>query len=348
LCKRANRKHEIFNTFKPTSYTIKYIHYFAKQDDTQRYHTFWRLHNIQADEQIVADTLNIDRRYLLDKDKLLDDRNNETICDSINTLFNDNSIKSLSIKSPYDTGKTQLLKQVMTKFKQKRVLWLSYRKTLTYDIYSNFNRFGFKSYLDHHYNADRIIIQLESLLNIDNGFIQEEGIEINSPSYDLVIIDEIESILNQFSSEQTFKGKSEITFEFIVEILKASNKIIALDGDLGNRSFVVLNKLSESIHICNTTNFNTFKLKTINDNKEFQQMVINDFKEGKKLFIPCMPNGFAEDIEKNLTTECPDKSHKIQIYNSNQSDKIKEVDMKTIMDTWSKLDCIITTPTIDA
>ena len=34
-----------------------------------------------------------------------------------------------------------------------------------------------------------------------------------------------------------------------------------------------------------------------------------------------MPNGFAEDIEKNLITECPDKSHKIQIYNSNQSDK---------------------------
>ena len=59
-----------------------------------------RLHTIQADEHIVAETLNIDRRYLLDKDKLLDDQNNETICDSINTLFNDNSIKSLSTKSP--------------------------------------------------------------------------------------------------------------------------------------------------------------------------------------------------------------------------------------------------------
>ena len=32
---------------------------------------------------------------LEDKDKLLDDQNNETICDSINTLFNDNSIKLL-------------------------------------------------------------------------------------------------------------------------------------------------------------------------------------------------------------------------------------------------------------
>ena len=172
LCKRANsRNYEIFNTFKPTSYTIKSIHYFAKQDDIQRYHTLMRLHNIQADEQIVADTLNIDRRYLLDKDKLLDDQNNETICDSINTLFNDNSTKSLSIKSPYDTGKTQLLKQVLTKFKPKRVFWPSYRKTLTYDIYSHFNRFGFNSYLDHHSNAYLIIFQVESLPNIDNVFL---------------------------------------------------------------------------------------------------------------------------------------------------------------------------------
>ena len=54
-----------------------------------------RLHNIQADEQIVADTLNIDRRYLLDEDKLLDDQNNEAICDSINTLFTVHSIESL-------------------------------------------------------------------------------------------------------------------------------------------------------------------------------------------------------------------------------------------------------------
>ena len=74
----------------------------------------------------------------------------------------------------------------------------------------------------------------------------------------------------------------------MVEILEASNKIIALDGDLGNRSYSFLNKLGESIHICNTTNFNTFKLKIINDNKECQQMAINDFKEGNKLFIPCI------------------------------------------------------------
>ena len=75
-------------------------------------------------------------------------------------------------------------------------------------LIQNFNRFGFKSYLDHHYNTERIIIQVESLLDVDDGFIQEEGVEINSPSSDFVIIDEIESTFNQLSSEQTFNGKN--------------------------------------------------------------------------------------------------------------------------------------------
>ena len=96
--------------------------------DIQRYHTLMRIHNMQADETILAETINIERRYLLDKDKLLNDPENQAVCGSVENLFSDSSIKSLNIKSPYDTGKTQLLKQVMTKYNPKRVLWLSYRK----------------------------------------------------------------------------------------------------------------------------------------------------------------------------------------------------------------------------
>ncbi len=39
------------------------------------------------------------------------------------------------------------------------------------------------------------------------------------PSYDLVIIDEIESILSHFECHQTFHGKSEDTFEFIQNVI---------------------------------------------------------------------------------------------------------------------------------
>ena len=91
-------------------------------------------------EQPLPNTIDINRRYLLDKDLLLNDKNNE-ICKYVNTLFKDDDIKSLNIKSPYDTGKTQLIKEVIKQYNPKKILWLSYRKTLTYDIHSIFNKY---------------------------------------------------------------------------------------------------------------------------------------------------------------------------------------------------------------
>ena len=116
--------------------------------------------------------INIDTRYLLDKDKGLND--DTILCKNIRKFVKDNNVKTLNIKSPYDTGKTQLLKQYIAEHNPKRILWLSYRKTLTYDIHSNFQSLGFESYTDEKFNADRVIIQLESLLHIDGKSPSDE------------------------------------------------------------------------------------------------------------------------------------------------------------------------------
>ena len=57
------------------------------------------------------------------------------------------------------------------------------------------------------------------------------------PSYDLVIIDEIESILSHFECHQTFKGKSKETFDFIQNAIINSAKLMVLDGDVNNRTY---------------------------------------------------------------------------------------------------------------
>jgi len=75
-------------------------------------------------------------------------------------------MKSLNIKSPYDTGKTQLLKQILTKYDPKRVLCVSYRITLSYDIYSNFKNYGLTKFSDHDFDAERLIMQAEFLLKL--------------------------------------------------------------------------------------------------------------------------------------------------------------------------------------
>ena len=70
----------------------------------------------------------------------------------------------MNLRSPYDTGKTQLIKEAMNKYDPKRVLWISTRITYTFDILKTFEEdFDFKNYHDNDFKADRILVQLESL-----------------------------------------------------------------------------------------------------------------------------------------------------------------------------------------
>ena len=122
-------------------------------------------------------------------------------------FFNNDNLKCLSIRSPYDTGKTQLLKSIITEYNQKKILFISYRISLSIDLMNNFKHLNFKSYLDNDYDSDRLIIQIESLIKLSNNdFIDEYTEQIKK--YDLIIIDECESVLNQFNSSLTFKNNS--------------------------------------------------------------------------------------------------------------------------------------------
>ena len=46
------------------------------------------------------------------------------------------------------------------------------------------------------------------------------------PKYDLIIIDEVESNLNQFNSRETFKGNQRDTYNYLDAVLK--NSILAM------------------------------------------------------------------------------------------------------------------------
>ena len=93
---------------------------------------------IANDDPFVDDgkDIFIDQRYLLDKDNKLND--DTLLVNTVNQFFSEQTDHvSLNIKSPYDTGKTQLLKEIMAIYKPRRVLWLSTRITYTCDILKN-------------------------------------------------------------------------------------------------------------------------------------------------------------------------------------------------------------------
>ena len=161
-------------------------------------------------------------------------------------------------------------------------------------IFSNFEPFNFKIYTNNDFEADRLIIQAESLLRLITSKTQLK-------KYDLIVIDEVESILRQFNSHTTFRGKAPRTFDFLVGLLKhPETKMITLDGDLDDRTYDCINGLCKSIHIHNTTNFDTKTINVMNVKETFENKIFNDLDLNLKLVIPTMSATIGADMYDKL------------------------------------------------
>lgn len=287
--------------------------------------------------------ININQRYLIDLNNQNLDDINDVLTSNINNFFN-SEIKTLSIKSPYDTGKTKLLEKIFIKYQPKKILWISYRKTLTNDILGSFaEKFDFKDYQNKEYTADKLIIQLESLLKLKPNFMFI-GDEYEIPNYDLIIIDEIESILSHFDSP-TFKGKSRDVFNWLSEIIKVSKKMIVLDGDINNRTYNFINYFGSSINVSNNIKINkrNFIIETDTDN--FYKNILNDISNNKKIVVASMSSKKCNDTRDEILLKYPTK--KVLIYTGKTDDRNK-LDLKDVNENWTKCDVLIYSPTIES
>ena len=323
-----------------SSYKMETLYYWARRDNIEMFNKIMLDNIILEPAKERDDIIKIENRYLLDVVKGLEDKKS-ILAKNINNFFTTDTYKSLNIKSPYDTGKTQLIKKIIEKYEPKRILWISYRKTLTYDINGNFENFGFKSYLDGDIFSDRVIIQIESLIKLN--------INAKIPKFDLIIIDEVESILNQFSSSGTFKNKERETFNYFDMIIKNSilnnGKIISLDGDLDERTYNFIERYGKPLNINNTVNFNTKKINIINDREIYNNLIFEALDANKKIIMPVMSESEAIFWELEIKSRYPPLA--VQKYTSKTSDTDKDK-LKDILKEWSTLDVIIYTPTIEA
>ena len=144
-------------------------------------------------------------------------------------------------------------------------------------MYNRLKDFGFQLYLEcDSFNCDRMIIQLESLGKIefeesneifdtdsfyaqnleddlDSYLLEDDENEIRelrTPTYDLIIMDECESLLNHFDST-TFRNNGKVIFNILTKLLGNCKKIINLDGDMGLRTFTFGNEFGKQFSILN-------------------------------------------------------------------------------------------------
>ena len=175
----------------------------------------------------------------------------------------------------------------------------------------------------------------------NNDFIDEYTESIQQ--YDLIIIDECESVLNQFNSP-TFKNKSKETFQYFTELLSYSKKCIFLDGDLSNRSFSFINSISlEQINIINEFKIEKKIYNIVNDRNEYINNIINDLDNNKNICIVSQSRTECENFYKLLSNKFENKVIKIYTSFSDDLEKQKDINIE-----WLNCGCLIYSPTIEA
>lgn len=244
--------------------------------------------------------------------------------------------KYLAIKSPYDTGKTTLIKAIMDKYGTDTILYVTYRQTLSLNVESTFSEYGFVNYMKKEYAGERQIIQLDSI---------DKLIEIR---YKLVIIDEIESVLAHLTGE-TITKKGYMNGEHIYEQLKGrieeADKVLVMDGDYGNRAHTFLSEFGQEVKVIeNVTKTGNKIIREYKNEQEFKKKIYEDLDNNKKIVICCMSANRVDEYYELITTQY--KWKEVKKYTSKTDDEKKE-ELMDVEENWN-IDVLLYSPTIEA
>lgn len=227
--------------------------------------------SVECKDIVILDTIQIA------KDKLMD--------------FLKSRDKLFILKSAWGTGKTHhIMKRAIRHYVNKRILLITGINSLNLTFTTMFNEFldpfdttPFVSHLslDNNLNKQpKVICSIQSLYKLAGNH------------YDLVIMDESESVLNSYFCHATFKHSScHSLFNDMVHILHSSKKIIALDADVSESKIKLLHSITEGVakvYKNKQLSFQStqFILHTESE-LEFIYHIIDEQKSNKKLVIPC-------------------------------------------------------------
>jgi len=261
---------------------------------------------------------------------------------------------TIILKSFLGTGKTFRISELFRGDSYKRVLIVSARRTYSKSLHGelNANNFGFENYeyvTDYRElsNIPRLIIQVESLWKIGNEFHK----------YDLVILDEIESILYQLHSVQTNGVNLIANHEMMEKIVGTADKVIFADAFVTDRclSFCKeLRNIGRTIFINNTFQpyqrkavflLSTEKDKRIANLGGLYERITEALKKGLKIVIIWTSkkkgNEFIEKVLKPWGDNCPTW----RFYSSDNSIS-NMTDLNDVGDSWKNVQCLMMTTSI--
>lgn len=269
----------------------------------------------------------------------IDTEDHKKVMKHVNNFIESDDIKALAIQSYCASGKSFLAKYIMDKCRFQRVLMLSHRRTFAKDSAKRFE--GFVYYFDEKIKGDLIrepflINSPESLHRLLN--IKGKKSMKNVEPYDMVIIDESESILSQFCASTIKIDKPFNMNEIFYKcILQRAKKILCLDADLDLKTMTLLQNF-KTLTIRNTYTDSTLKTYTIIKDDKTKTIIKKGVEIVKRLYKwsdyeKFFMSKIISDIESknNIIIVTLDKSYGKVIYDRIKDLKNKDGDPIKIM-----------------
>ena len=231
-------------------------------------------------------------------------------------------------------------------------IWLAPRQALVMNTFERFKNKNMNvlNYLDcgksreikikNINKADKILLEAESLNKIQN-----------CKKYDILVIDEIETVLNNWDSETHIKNKIDENFSNFKNLFMNVKKIILLDAFITKTTLNFLDNLKID-YLIYSSDYKPEK-KVICENNRYEQTIdkiSKDLDNKKKLYIfhaykSSSNNHYSIEQLKSVILEKCQTKPKILVYHGDMNDNLKK-SLYNVNDEWNKYDCILTTSSI--
>lgn len=158
--------------------------------------------------------------------------------------------RTLLIKSPTGSGKTEGLTAIITSRAYDRILVITHRKSLATNLTKRLNQGLKRNRVERHFeNYEGLrapqLRQISHLVICLNSLTKLVALGQQLPPFDLVIMDEIEQQLAHLIGG-TFDGEEAVnTYEILCHIVRTADQVVAMDAYAGNDSWEWLASVRE-------------------------------------------------------------------------------------------------------
>lgn len=279
----------------------------------------------------------------------------EKLPDAQKTVYTEPSMReyelvpTLAVRAQMKMGKTKTLRQYLDAYfpadglESKIVRFVTFRQTFSRSLAEAFP--DFVLYSDVQGDLDqarhpRLIVQPESLHRM--------RMSARPDTVDLLILDEVESVLEQFNSglHRHFTA----SFAVFQWMLRTARHVVCMDANLSDRAYRTLLRMRPAhpphFHWNRFARASDDEYRFTADKGAWLERLYASVRAGKHVVLPTNSLSEGRAFEEALRREFPTK--KIMLYSSETAPSEKARHFGDVHKYWSDLDVLIYTPTCSA